>query len=104
VQAAAPEPALTGAESTGGSKWGDLDAIPTPKAVTKEMEMVERPPRPDGPPPPLPTPRPKSENHLRPSPSKAEMYNMPSTPAWMVGVILIVIMACVGYYLYMRPH
>lgn len=102
--APAPEPAPSGAESTGGSKWGDLDAIPTPKAVTKEMELVERPPRPDGPPPPLPTPRPKGENHLRPSPSKAEMYNMPSTPAWMLGVILLVIMACVGYYLYMRPH
>lgn len=104
----APEPAATpsnGNQAESGNKWGDLDAIPTPKAVTKEVSFSpDDTPKPVSPPPPLPPPRPKGDNSLRPSPNKAEMYNMPSTPAWFIAVILLVIMACVGYVYYSRMH
>ncbi|MDQ5965846.1 MAG: hypothetical protein QG625_2001 [Cyanobacteriota bacterium erpe_2018_sw_39hr_WHONDRS-SW48-000098_B_bin.30] len=106
--APASAPAATpsnGNQAESGNKWGDLDAIPTPKAVTKEVSFSpDDTPKPVAPPPPLPPPRPKGDNTLRPSPTKAEMYNMPSTPAWFIAVILLVIMACVGYVYYSRMH
>lgn len=102
----APAPAAgNGSQPESSNKWGDLDAIPTPKTVTKEVSFSpDDTPKPAAPPPPLPAPRPKSDNSLRPSPNKAEMYNMPSTPAWFLAVILLVIMACVGYVYYTRMH
>lgn len=94
-----------------GSKWGDLDAIPTPKAV-KEVptptgtwdgeessipELVKK-----GPPPPLPTPH-QSKGPKRPAPEQAEMYSVPPVPIWMILLILAVIGGCI-YYVMHRPH
>ncbi len=109
-QITAPQEESQSAGQT-GSKWGDLDAIPTPKAV-KEVptptgtwdgeessipEMVKK-----GPPPPLPTPH-QSKGPKRPAPEQAEMYSVPPVPIWMILLILAVIGGCI-YYVMHRPH
>lgn len=114
----APAAVAAQTASTDGSKWGDLDAIPTPKAVTSKTPSpdvgglsLDDIPTPgqnlapgEKPPPPVLKPHKSDAVHLRPSPSKAEMYNMPSTPAWMLGVILLVIIICAAYYFYSKSH
>ncbi len=120
--APAPTPAPTpAAEATEpAKKWGDLDAIPTPKvevepvAISKpihaagdnkwgELDAIPSPQDKPRPAPPTLLPAPSGGKGLkRPAPEKAEMYNIPAVPIWMIILILLVIAGCAYYVL--RPH
>ncbi|MBS2006609.1 MAG: hypothetical protein JST01_06190 [Cyanobacteria bacterium SZAS TMP-1] len=117
--AAAPAATPSGTASTGGSKWGDLDAIPTPKAVQepaaarptgemrtptsagmdKPLSALDAIPTPsDKPAIPMPKPQPHGNTNkaLRPSPEKAELYSMGS-PVMMSLIIIIIIFAAIAF-------
>lgn len=124
--AAAQPPAATPdvEEAPGGKKWGDLDAIPTPKATA---EIAVPTPRPihepggdkwgelDAIPGPGEKRGPVANNSLvtggggggkglkRPAPEKAEMYNIPAVPIWLIILIIIAIAGAV-FYMATKPH
>jgi len=124
--AAAQPPASTPdvEEAPGGKKWGDLDAIPTPKATA---EIAVPTPRPihepggdkwgelDAIPGPGEKRGPVANNSLvtggggggkglkRPAPEKAEMYNIPAVPMWLIVLIIIAIAGAV-FYMATKPH
>jgi CheY-like chemotaxis protein len=130
-QSAAPAPAATAApltvseneaEVTGGKKWGDLDAIPTPKATLEtavpipkpiheagsekwgELDAIPGPGEKRGPAPnSLVAGGGGGKGLKRPAPEKAEMYNIPAVPIWLIVVILLAIAAAV-YYMATKPH
>ena len=112
------------AEAAGGKKWGDLDAIPTPKVTTETTSPVPRPIHESGGEKSreldaIPGPgerRGPASNPLvtgggassgkglkRPAPEKAEMYNIPAVPIWLIVLILIAIAGAV-YYMATKPH
>ncbi len=130
--AAAPSPAATTAapltvseneaEASGGKKWGDLDAIPTPKATLEtavpipkpiheagsekwgELDAIPSPGEKRGPAPnSLVAGGGGGKGLKRPAPEKAEMYNIPAVPIWLIVVILLAIAAAV-YYMATKPH
>lgn len=124
--AAAQPPAATPEveEAPGGKKWGDLDAIPTPKATA---EIAVPTPKPihepggdkwgelDAIPGPGEKRGPVANNSLvtggggggkglkRPAPEKAEMYNIPAVPIWLIVLIIIAIAGAV-FYMATKPH
>jgi DNA-binding NarL/FixJ family response regulator len=118
-----------GPNNFNGGKWGDLDAIPTPKAeqavapkptaeIVKPLSDLDAIPSPTTPTAPsVPSglsnlsaaPMPKPEPHvntnkaLRPSPEKAELYSMGS-PVMMAVVIIVVIFAAIGFMLFKQHN
>ncbi|MBP6746712.1 hypothetical protein KA344_15850, partial [bacterium] len=110
------------AEAPGGKKWGDLDAIPTPKATLEtavptpkpiheskgekwgELDAIPGPGEKRGPAPnSLVAGSPGGKGLKRPAPEKAEMYNIPAVPIWLIAIILIAIAGAV-YYMATKPH
>jgi len=110
------------AEAPGGKKWGDLDAIPTPKATLEtavptpkpihesngekwgELDAIPGPGEKRGPAPnSLVAGSPGGKGLKRPAPEKAEMYNIPAVPIWLIVLILIAIAGAV-YYMATKPH
>jgi CheY-like chemotaxis protein len=107
-----PAPAAPSeAQDGGSSKWGDLDAIPTPKLTQpapptfkpagnseplSELDAI-------GTQPPLIPHDSNAIKGLRPSPEKAEMYSIGGMPTWMMILIVLIIFGAIGYFM-MKPH
>jgi DNA-binding NarL/FixJ family response regulator len=116
-QPAAPQAAAT-ASSGGGNRWGDLDAIPTPKVTTEipkpeaplmmtggggSLDAIRTPTDKSAAPLPKPVPHSNTNKALRPSPEKAELYSMGS-PVMMAIVILIIIIAAIAFMMLKGHH
>ena len=117
-----PEPsnaAAGGANNFNGGKWGDLDAIPTPKAalepaapkataeIAKPLSDLDAIPSPGAlaapaaPATPLPRPEPHHNTNkaLRPSPEKAESFYSMGSPVMMAVVIIVIIFGAIAFML-----